>query len=265
VSLAWLRRALPAFIALSIASSSANVAALPSDPDAKAHLDKGNALFQEGDFEGAAEEYRKGYEIEDDPAFLYTWAQAERRRGRCAAAVKLYQRYIATNPPDVSAEYAREGIVKCADEMAAEEAMPPGDERPGTLDDPTGPADAGTAAPVQPPPAKTSQRDRWYRDPAAASLVALGVAGVGVGTGLLVASALEKDKNSANYGEFDARQKRVRTFQISGAVVLGVGVGLLAGGIVRWAVLGRREKKKNTNVSAMLGRGTAGVVFTGRF
>ncbi len=254
---------MPILVAASIATASPVAAAIPTDPDAKAHLDKGNALFQKGDFEGAADEYKQGYEIQPDPAFLYTWAQAERRRGRCAAAVKLYQRYIATNPPDVSAEYAREGILKCADELAADEPMPPGDERPS--DDPTTPDPETTAKPVEPPAPKQPDRNRWYRDPAAATLVALGAVGVGVGTGLLVAGAVEKDKDAANYGEFDERLKRARRFQIAGGVVLGVGVGVLVGGIARWAVLGRREKKKNGTVSAMFGRGTAGVVFTRRF
>lgn len=263
---AALRRCLPTLVALAIATASPIAAAIPTDPEAKAHLEKGNQLFQQGDFDGAAKEYEKGYEKQADPAFLYTWAQAERRRGRCAAAVKLYQRYIQTNPPEVSAEYAREGILKCADELAADEPMPPGDERPSEAGDPTD-TGAETQPPVdQPPPPKAKpDRNRWYRDPAAATLVALGAVGVGVGTGLLVAGAIEKDKSSANYGEFDQRLKRSRRFQIAGGVVLGVGVGVLVGGIARWAVLGSREKKKNGSVSAMLGRGTAGVVFTRRF
>jgi tetratricopeptide (TPR) repeat protein len=253
---------LVAAIAISLASPIAS--AIPTDPEAKAHLEKGNVLFQQGDFDGAAKEYEKGYEAQADPAFLYTWAQAERRRGRCAAAVKLYQRYIATNPPEVSAEYAREGILKCADELAADEPMPPGDERPSDTEDPTEPPSGDTTPRDEPPEPKPPDRNRWYRDPAAATLVALGAVGVGVGTGLLVAGAVEKDKSSANYGEFDERQKRAQRFQIAGGVVLGVGVGVLVGGIARWAVLRKREKK-NGNVSAMIGRGVAGVVFTRRF
>ena len=86
---------------------------------------------------------------------------------------------------------------------------------------------------------------------------------------VLVVGALEKDKTSANYGEFDARLERTRRYQIAGGVVLGVGVGVLAGGIVRWAVLASREKKnggaKHGAFAPMFGRATAGVVFTRRF
>ncbi|MBC8072279.1 MAG: hypothetical protein IAG13_28415 [Deltaproteobacteria bacterium] len=259
------RHGLTAALVLAIALAPGRAQAIPNDPEAKAHLERGNVLFQDGDFDGAAEEYRKGYEKQDDPAFLYTWAQAERRRGRCAAAVRLYQRYIATNPPDVSAEYAREGILKCADELAADEAMPPGDERPSPAELPAEAPPPGAAD--QAPPREPAARNSWQRDPAAATLVAIGLAGVAAGTGLLVASAIERDKgeSAANYGEFDERQQRTRNYQIAGGVVLGVGVGLLAGGIARWAVLGTRAKKSKGNVSAMFGRGSAGLVFTRRF
>lgn len=246
--------------------------ALPSNPEAKAHLAKGTDLYKRNEFDAAVEEFRKGYALEEDPVFLYSWAQAERRRGNCAASVKLYQKFLATKPDQLAAEYARDGILQCAEKLAGEEPLPPGETEtpetpePETTTTPPGDELGGSDRPDEPEP--RGDRPKWPRDALGASLVAFGIAGTGAGIGVLVASAVRNGKAPAGetYGEFDARQQQVQTLRIAGGVVLGVGVPLLVGGIVRWAILASREKKaRKAEVSASFDGRSVGLVLTGRF
>lgn len=257
----WASRTAALVLACGLALPATPALALPTDPEAKAHLDKGTELFKAGEFEAAIDEYKQGYETQADPVFLYAWAQAELRQEHCGAAVKLYRKYLETNPPEMSAEAARQGIMECADKLADEEAPPP-------PEDPV--ADPGTGDPVpaddaDPTATKRPRDKKWSRDPLAASLTAIGIAGVGAGIGVLVAGIVEKKKSLENYGEFDKRHVPARNMQIAGGVVLGVGAAVLVGGIVRFAVLGSRAKKQRNGVAAMLSRGTVGVALSGRF
>ncbi len=244
---------------LAIAGTPAH--ALPTDAEAKLHLEKGTELFKAGEFDAAIEEYKKGYERQEDPVFLYAWAQAELRQEHCAAAVKLYRKYLETNPPEMSAEAARQGILECADKLAAEETPP------APADPATEPGDGRTAPIDDTPPqdAKPRQKKHWSRDPLAASLTGVGIAAVGAGVGVLVAGIVEKKKASDTYGEFDDRQARARNMQIAGGVVLGVGAAVLVGGIVRFAILGARAKKQKNGVAGFYTPGGGGLVLTGRF
>jgi len=235
-------------------------AALPTNPEAKAHLERGTELFKSGDFDAAIEEYRKGYAKEEDPVFLYAWAQAELRQEHCAPAVKLYRKYLETNPPEASAEAARQGILECADKLAADEAPPaPSDTPAEPATEPTTPDEDPVDEPKQP------RQKKWSRDPLAISLTTVGIALVGAGVGVLAAGIVQKKKAMENYGEFDKRQGPARNMQIAGAVVLGVGAAVLVGGIVRFAVLGARAKKQRTSVDAMLAPGIAGIRLSGKF
>lgn len=255
-------------VAWTLAAGSLPAHAMPTDPEAKAHLERGNAAFSKGDFDTAVEEYRKGYAKQDDPAFLYTWAQAERKRGRCAAAVKLYKRYMATNPPELSAEAARDGIVSCAEALAADDPLPP-------VDDTTAPADPETQPPTEPAvdetPADTTPekapRERkpraWNRDPGSITLMVVGGLAIAGGVGLL-AGSWSWVNNAPNYGAYDERIGKLRGLQIGGGVLLGVGVGAFAGGLARMLVLRKRERS-NTAVAASFDRHGGGLVLTGRF
>jgi tetratricopeptide (TPR) repeat protein len=239
--------------------------AMPSNPEAVAHLERGNAAYERRDYKVAAEEYKKGYEVEADPDFLYTWAQAERMRDRCAAAVKLYQRYIATNPGEMAAEYARSGIVKCAEALAGDTPLPPDAEPTEGGDDPVEPDD-DNAEPDTPPPPEPARKPKWPRDPAAIALVAIGSAATAAGAGVIGAAVVENGKSTQTYGEFDEQQKRVRTLSIAGGVTIGVGVGLLVGGIARWMVLRSRENRdSDAKLSFAATPRSFGVSLTRRF
>lgn len=238
--------------------------AMPTNPDAVAHLERGNAAYERRDYKAAAEEYKKGYEIEADADFLYTWAQAERMRDRCASAVKLYQRYIATNPGEMAAEYARSGIVKCAESLAGDSPLPPDAEMGEPGEDPVEPDE--DTPPDAPPPPEPKDKAKWPRDPAAIALVTIGSLATVAGVGIVSAAVVEDGKGAQTYGQFDTQQKKVRTLAIAGGVAMGVGVGLLAGGIARWMVLrGRETRDTDTKVSFAFDSRSFGLGLTRRF
>jgi tetratricopeptide (TPR) repeat protein len=243
--------------------------ALPKNPEAAKLLEDGQVKYKAEKFDAAIEDFKKGYDIEPDPAFLIAWAQAERQRGRCGAAVRLYQKFLATDPPEVAQEFARDGIVRCADQLAADQPLPPGADELTPIDEPDEPLHTldgeDDDQPDEPTERKPKNGNRWYRDPLGTSLVAIGVAGSGVGAGLLVAAQLESSKEVIDYGEFDAQQRRIRNLRITGGVVLGVGAGLLIGGIVRWAIVGTRKSDTAASVGLILDRDQAGLTLSGRF
>jgi tetratricopeptide (TPR) repeat protein len=253
---------------------------MPKNPEAAKLLEEGQVKYKAEKFAAAIEDFKRGYDIEADPAFLIAWAQAERQRGRCASAVRLYQKFLATDPPEVAKEFARDGLVRCADQLAADEALPTEmvESGAGEYDEDDEDDDdfgAGTSEldddETEPPVAKDGKRNLWIRDPAGTTLVAIGIVGAGVGTGLLVAGSLQQkrldadqDEMMVNYGEFDDRQRGIRNLRIAGGVAAGVGAGLLIGGIIRWAIVGTRNADTPA-VGFILDRDLAGLTLSGRF
>jgi tetratricopeptide (TPR) repeat protein len=268
-ALPWLLRSSVLLGALQVSTAAS---ALPKDAEAMRLLDEGQVKYKAEQFGEAIEDFKRGYEIEPDPAFLIAWAQAERQRGRCTSAVRLYKRFLATDPPEVAQEFARDGLVRCAEQLAEnpdpEDDEADDDEDESLVAEPEAP-DEDEAEAV---PAPTRDREHWIRDGLGTSLFAVGVVGTGVGTGLLVASALRQrqldadiDDMTVNYGEFDERRRGIRNLRIAGGAVVGVGAALLVGGIVRWAVVGSRKKASAPSVGFMLHRDHAGLTISGRF
>lgn len=240
----------------------------PTDPKAKKLLEDGAAAYKEGNFEDAIDKFRKGFEMEPAAAFLYSWAQAERKSGNCRAAIRLYSQFIDSKPGPEPVEYATEQKAACAEVLAAEEPEAVGE---GVVDDEPVEDEPIEDAPIEDAPIEETPDEipddgakPWYKDPLGASLVAAGVVGVGAGTGLIVAAQVEEDKASADYGSFADRVRRIENFRIAGGVILGVGGALLIGGIIRWTILGVRQKKEPA-VGLLFTRDTAGLTLRGRF
>lgn len=245
--------------------------AMPKNRDAAAKLEEGLSRYRAEDYEAAAEAFREGYEIEADPTFLYTWAQAERLRGDCAEAVKLYTRFIESKPPEIQVQAAQEGKARCADALAErttqEDTSLDDDELDALADTanpetslpapvPTTASRAGAADEAEPP-------EPWQRDPAGGVLVGIGSAGLATGIGLLVAGAVLRQRVPASYTEAQTQPRRVQGLTIAGGVTLGVGAALLVAGAIRYGVLARRQRD-NTFAAAFDGQ-TAMVWFSQRF
>jgi tetratricopeptide (TPR) repeat protein len=242
-------------VATALALAPCAAVAAPKSEEAKRLLEKGNEHFGAGDYEKAAKHYEAGYTLEPDPVFLYAMGQAKLKQGDCAAAVKLYKQFLATEPPEQAAEAAQDAIVFCADSLADDTAeADPVAERPLEPPPPTPVRD-------EPPPKK--DRPAWAKDPLGWSLVGVGIAGLAAGIGVVAAAEAENAKTAATYGEFDAQLERVNKLRIAGGVVLGVGAVLVIGGAVRLGIVSKKGARK-TDVAMWLDRG-AGFVLTRRF
>ena len=199
--------------------------------EARAHYDRGLALFQAKDYAGATRELEAGYALEPRREFLFAEAQARRLAGDCRAAVPLYQRFLASGPPAVQVNATHIALGRCAQQLAAREepraAAPPA---PATSL-PTAPH-----PPAPPPPP-------WTHDRLGAALLGAGVAGLGVGAGFLAASYAARTATDT-LPEYQ-HQRALAESRLTVSVVSLIGGGALAAAsVARYAVVRRRQSQR---------------------
>ncbi|HVV17123.1 MAG TPA: tetratricopeptide repeat protein [Polyangia bacterium] len=105
---------------------------------------QGNTFYDLGQFDKAIDAWQRGYQLKNDPGFLYNIGQAYRTMGDAEKAIFFYKRYLinapkAKNRPEV--EQKIEALQTQIDERQA----PPAGLAPG----------ATAAAPAEPPPSVT--------------------------------------------------------------------------------------------------------------
>lgn len=204
----------------------------PDDPARRAE-----AAFTAGDYEAAASAAAEAHAATGDPKFLYAQAQAERFGGRCDLAVEHYRTFITLVPSSAATLAAQDNIAECEALLAAAPAPAPVE--------PLGPAEPEPAAlPVDatPPPR------HWARDPVGGVLVGVGVVTLAVGGGLYgKAKADERAAMRAtDVVEYGDRIDSAYTLSRAGVSVMIIGGALVVGGVVRWAVLARRNARSRS-------------------
>ncbi len=70
--------------------------------DAREHFRRGQAAYQQGNYDLAISEWLAGYQLEQRPEFQYNLAQAYERLGRLQDAVVSLQSFVGTADPDDS-------------------------------------------------------------------------------------------------------------------------------------------------------------------
>jgi tetratricopeptide (TPR) repeat protein len=225
----WL---VPLLVAASAGAHAQPSAASPMSDEARAYLDRGEALYKAGEYVRAIAEFDAGQRIEAHPDFHYAKGQAYRKLGDCPRAVASYQAFLATRPPEEEAARAHANIERCP--------VSPPQEAPAQ------PAQQQQQEQPSPP------RAAWYRDRLGGVLAGAGTLGLAVGTTYLVLG--DRSVRSANAAgslaqleELGATARRERT---SGAVCLAVGGALAVGAAVRYALVGRRERASSASRSA---------------
>lgn len=199
------------------------------------------------------------------PVFVYVRATVEERRGNCERASVLYREFLERDVPEADAEDARRGQARCREALGlpAEDAVvvepPEGGDDGGEVErDPPevidrDPESEPIAADDRDPP----RPRRWYADPLGGALTAGGVVGLGVGVGLFVQS--RNDARAAggagSLQTFDDRAQRAVRLDRAGIATMAVGGALLVGGVVRYAVVGTRERRRVAIVPSSLRRG----------
>ena len=207
---------------------------------------RAEAAFAEERFAEAADGFAEAYAANPLPRYLWAGAQAERLANDCAAAIELYDAFLATEPAEKDARDARDAKQACADKLAR--AATPSGQNAATGT--TGAEPAPATAPTSPPEdAAASRRKRapqtWYRDPWGGALVGSGVFVGGIGVGLLV-SAVRLDReagDASTEGAYEASREDAVLRQRVGIATVSVGSALVLAGIVRWVLVGTRGRR----------------------
>lgn len=197
------------------------------------------------------------------PVFVYVRATVEERRGDCERAIVLYREFLEHDVPAADAEDARQGQARCHEALGLPPEddggaqTPAGDDAGGEVDRKAGgelDRDAGDEArdALDPPVSR-----RWYADPLGGVLMAVGVVGVGVGLGLYGRSRAHARAadSAANLQTFDERAQRAVRLDRAGIATMAVGGALLVAGVVRYAVVGTRDRRRVAIVPGSLRRG----------
>ncbi len=254
----------------------------PQQRKAQAAWDRADAHAAAGNHDDAVDEYARAWQDLDAPAILYSWAQSERLRGHCTEAAALYDRFVAEGqspPPSydtellraqwsnmlANAERQREAC-RAPASTQTEPVAPPVPAPAATTTSATTPSGTiGDAATSDATPARPRSPRPWWRDAAGWSLAGTGVAALVAGTVLVVvADAQERGADGlGSHGAFDDAIDRAIVEQRAGFGLLGVGGALVLGGIVRFAVVARRQGR--TTRSVALDLGPRGLSLRGRF
>jgi tetratricopeptide (TPR) repeat protein len=229
-------------MALLIAALALAAAAGPAEPttedlQAKEHLDRALALYEEKDYVKAAKEFEQAYQADPRPEMLYPWAQSLRLGGNCDAALPLYRRYLESAPAEEGVARAKKQIERC-EEVALATAPP----RP----QPTPPV---------PVPAPVEAQRHWYTDPLGDVLAVVGIA-AGAAAVVLYVFASNTSATAAGastYGEVADIAGRA-TAQRTGAWVAGAaGVALCAGAVLTWVLRSSPDSPKVAPTAVSIG------------
>ena len=209
----------------------------PLSAEAQAHYQAGLAHYAGRRYAEAIAALRAAYELEPRREILFARAQATRLAGDCAAAVPLFEQFLATSPPERQVEATRLALSRCQQGTPAAAALvapaPPivGAPVPAAAPAP-GSAQRPQAAPVTLAASlPAGGRARWHRDLVGGALAGAALVSAGVATGFFFAAAQASDRadRASVYGPFEVDYVRARsrartaTIALIGAAVLGAG------------------------------------------
>jgi|HubBroStandDraft_6_1064221.scaffolds.fasta_scaffold87235_3 hypothetical protein len=114
---------------------------------------QGNTFYDLGQFDRAIDAWQKGYQLKNDPGFLYNIAQAYRVMEDAQKAIFFYKRYLSNAPKAHNREEVEQKIDALQKQLSAQDQAkqipPPGPFGPGN----PVPATGASPADTNPPPA----------------------------------------------------------------------------------------------------------------
>jgi hypothetical protein len=173
--------------------------------NAKAHVERGSALYQQGHYDEAFAELSAGYQLDPRPELLYSLGQTERKRGHCKEAIEFYERYLGTRLPRERMAAVLVQIDRCRAELDRPVEPRPAPVVPPPIvttlpPAPPSPSPAATAVaiavPLESPPPVQPVYKKWWLWTSLGVVVAVGV---GVGVGLGVSSSSGASSNRATF------------------------------------------------------------------
>ncbi len=253
----------------------------PTDAEvaaAKGAFQAGNASFNEADYARAIDYWEDAYrrDCTANPLLL-NLARAYELAGRKRQAVVSLETFLTREPTSGEKEQINRRIEvlkkKIAEEDAAAAAAPP---PPTTTTGALSPAVAGQPAR---PDAEPEHDERAKRSPW--PWIVMGVGGAVTVVGVIGYAGANKNLNDAtdrcggdrancmNTQAADDGNK-ARSDMTASGVIAGVGVAAVAGGVIWWAVDGKRVARANQSASRtrlypVLGRDQAGLSLSGSF
>lgn len=235
-------RSVPLALALVLASVPHASAALGPAEDAKVEFEKGMVAWSSQNYAEASPAFAKSYALQQNPKVLYAWAQNERMAGNCAAADRLFERYIDGGASEAGQKAARALIGDCVSSGVDVEPEPEPDVEPEPEPEPEGPTEPEKPVKDAKEPARKST-----------IFIGAGAAGTVVGIGLIAAGGgLDaRAGNATSYEDLQkyrdpksGRGKGAIPLYASGSILAAAGVGLLVLGVLK-------RKKENEKLSRL--------------
>jgi tetratricopeptide (TPR) repeat protein len=212
------------------------------------HARLAEQYYQVGNFEGALAEFRAAYQLDPKVDYLFAMATIEEQRGGCAAAIELYEQFLATAPPEEDAAVAHAAIDKCKETLGITDQPPP------PVDDEPRPPPA-----EEPPPAPRRITRPFYTDLLGDALVGAGALGLAAGGALYLLARGDADAAAEvgiSHDEYQARWQEAQDRRRLALIAAGVGGALVVGGVVRWITGDRTEEVPAVAIApAELGHG----------
>ena len=223
---------------------------------ARAHYEKGTALFDLQKFAEAAAEYEAAYEAKRDPAFLYNIGQAYRQAGNPSKALWAYRAYLKRMPKTPRRAEVEQRITEmiALEEEAKRNPMPPSPE-PASPEPASGatvsspavaPLSTATVAAQPAAPEKASPR-RLKIAGLITGGVGLALLGAGIGLEVVAQQRLDAFNRPVAGAVFDpGAQSDMNTMHGLGlGFIITGGVAVIAGGTA--FILGTRRGRAIVN------------------
>ena len=138
-------------VAIVLVASGATTARADDAQRARELFTQGNTYFDLGQFDKAIDAWQNGYQLKNDPGFLYNIAQAYRTMGDAQKAIFFYKRYLSNSPKARNRSEVEQKIEALQKQLSVQEqakGLPP----PGPFG-PDNPGANGAPPAAEPPPA----------------------------------------------------------------------------------------------------------------
>ena len=236
---------------------------------AKRHFKNGKDYYNVGDYKAAMDEFRKGYKLEEKPAFLFNIGRCLEGLSKHKLAIETFQSYLVMSPKARN-RHAVELRIKNIRRRIAEQNKPK--PKPKPKPGPT-PKPEPVPKPEPIPEKKGSMGTAKIIGWTAIGLGALGAVGAGVFGALMSKSVGEYEdlyadaaNNHALYANvkptLDTYLDRADRYQALMFVSLGVGVAAAVTGTVL-LILNRDGKEDNQPSKVSMGAAPGGSIGSG--